>query len=364
MNIGSENSFDTLHPKEDFLRLREYGKVITNISELVELLETINVQTELEDDFTFEIVEGDQVAVPECVTGKIGAVEQITVSLKLGQEQIDELTTAAEARMSIMLFSRQAAFVISRSSNQDETSFEDTILWQTGVAHDFKEEDVAAVSQSEINALILSLVDPTIATPKNESDVPNYLQPAAFEVLQDIFRSISLEQKTALAYAFQKENSVFSFKKEIDDVFGEEKTLFEINFSTGSGEIKKEIVARNSMDTEFNLQFYTVGNDPDHDASSAFPAVQIHIPHTATYDDLKTLNRLIVDEMASMQDAPFSKEHVALDTLEESAAEQLDHDSLLDSDMEIADSYFNADFEQHIEGFEDKPGFDPRNFED
>jgi len=353
----------------DFLRLREYGKIITNVSELIETIEAVESKTELEDNFTFEITKDDLVVIPEVVSDKVGPIEQIVVTLKLGLEHDSKGDTehevSAEARMSIMLFSDQAAFVISRSSQNKPNNSTDMVLWRTKQKRDFREEEVPAVSQSDVNALILSLVDP--ASPAKESSntaSPDFLKPEAFGILQELFREVSVERHNGMTYAFQKANSLFTYRRVYDDIFGQEKTSFDIHFTVGSGEKQRTIFARNTMETNFDLRFEVIGDDPDVIPSS-LPRPKIFLPYTASYEDMLALNELLENEVAVIQSGTRADGFTSIELFDDVKEQtEIDIDNNLDARKSIIDSNFDTDFETHIQGFEDKPGFDPRNFED
>ncbi len=312
-------------PNADILRLREYAKVLSGISDVIELVEAPSFKTDtLEYNYSFTVDQEDGFAIPKSIEATIGTVERMDILLRLTADPIypgqsldtdyeieptpevvlDKIldpsapeTSSEDAEIteatsiSLYLEGKNATYALSRSSLETTHTSPDTILKKVGGK--LVDTQVEPVSQADFNHLLMSIVAPSSRTQDNDEQHYNdadFLKPATFELLNELFQSVTFADQDFLGHRFQTSETYFKYTHNFDPSSVHPMTSFKVRFT--SNDTANPILVRSDLDTNFELSFETIV-----EGSDGAPALN---PYTPTLAELHYLSSLLEKESQSL----------------------------------------------------------------
>lgn len=319
------NDAESYMPNADILRLREYAKVLSGVSDIIESIEEPGTKLDT-TEYSYSLgVSGDgEYAIPSIVCEHIGQVEKIDVLLRHttdivtdGQAEhpyyeiepteeavLDALlrtlpdqpsadTTLAEAvSISIYFHGANAVYALSRSSLEEAHTTPDAILKK--VNNTMVDSPVPAMAQADFNHLILSIVAPqSHATERSDShyEEADFLNPAAFGVLHELFEGVTFTDEDYQGHQFQTSDTFFKYYHHFDPTDEQPMTSFRIQFT--SNETGNQIFVRSDLDTHFELSFETM--------TESDPEAPLVTPYTPTLSELQHLAELLKTENQTLR---------------------------------------------------------------
>ncbi len=327
-------------PNADVLRLREYTKIMTQVSNLAEALEDTHRKIDLENNFTINTEISPDIIIPDSIASEIGDVSYIVAKLKLNTDTMHEdediainyevtpnpqmfydndldTDTTLEGAMvdrqasniSLHFFGSRGVFMVSRTNltSPDDTIEDHVSLYTPGSTGPLA---VPAVSNQDLSRFIVSAVNPLAVDyyADKEFDV------AAVDTFDDLTTLFSLagqQQSNDSTLPLPGIDTYFKHRKEYDHKTDRFKTSFRIRFWSNE-DPSRTIFAVHTLETDFQLSFKTLYNEnseftPENyeaneyllaDSSLNVPYVSPYKSYTPTLSELAHLSGILGEQVA------------------------------------------------------------------
>lgn len=330
MTIPHES--EGLHPNADVLRLREYAKVLSGISDIIEVIEEPEVKLDtLEFSYSFSVGSYDEYAIPISVIDAVGPIHKMDIQLRLMADTMhsgepvaadyeveptpekvfdrmisppnptlgvnEEPQIVESTGISLYLEGANATYAISRSSLEATHDTPDGIL--SKINGQTTLTDIGPISQADFNQLIMSIVAPASQASISGSqgyEGADFLKPGAFGILNELFQDVTFADQDYLGHRFKSSDTFFKYIHVLNSEEKQPTTSFRVRFN--SNETGRPIILRSDLDTNFELSFETINDD-----TADGPAL---IPHTPTLSELEYFDSLLEKELLALQDAKAS----------------------------------------------------------
>lgn len=330
-------------PNADVPRLREYAKIMTQVSDLVEAIQETGTKTDLDNDFTVEVDKKPGIMIPQIVTDMIGEVSFISAKLKLAVDIMHEDDEVADeneefssdsfyndpayeqsipadnavvrqaTNISLQFFSSNGVFLVSRTNLSDEThEIKDNISLTKYPRGEIT--PVEAVSERDLAALIISIVNPGITD--SYSDKPfDMTSPEAFSALSSLLSTTTRSNINDSIRYLPEPDSHFKHRQQYDPKADRMKTSFQIKYRS-SEDPERLIIATHSLDTNFQLSFETITPGGPF-TPQAIEDTPKRIPYEPTLIELSHLTDILQKEVSTVSTNGREVEVEDLDTLSE-----------------------------------------------
>jgi len=334
---ASRESENTI-PNAETLRLREYAEIISNASNLIEILENPNIDKgALEYSYSISVDPSDEYVIPDSIIEKVGSIDTIDITLrsltyvrKPGEPELeydveptheifsDAFLTkedrAAHANgksevvkaisISLYLHGSEGTYAISRASNSTKDhSYTDGVLTKKNMRS--SDERVTPISEADFTRLLMSIAAPTLQLPENSTQ-SDLLNPAAFDALNELFKRITLADTDTLVHEFMTSDTELGYLHGMPVPTGLLVTGFGINFA--SNETGDRISVHTNLGTKFALSFSTLFHTQEHLGTETHQlgveTVSSSGPYTPTLSELRHLNELLKKEAEALAKKP------------------------------------------------------------
>lgn len=309
-------------------RLEAYAGLLGDVSRLITEVDANQRSPRSEHTFTFEHLSEFRAEVPQIVSELMPDLDQIDVTL-IKTSPDDDMIDDGPSIVSISVDFISKTKMITMNRTAHGSPDDDTIIdcsyrldglgpepldgskkqMQTESENDFIQRisHFEAISKAEFNKLIMSLVYPDEQRGYEMFADADLFSPRAFESLKDSFYFTALNNQSGRGYAFTTNDARISYFK-----FDGQPTSFTITYPEQY--IGQPITAKNDMDTDFRLRFFTtelVENDPFTDG--ALPTQTNYFP---TPSDIAYLRSIIETEVMAISPAAVGFADQASDELD------------------------------------------------
>jgi len=336
MNLFRESESNI--PNAETLRLREYAEIISNTSNLIEILENPTIDKgALEYSYSVNVDPSDEYAIPDSISEKVGPIDTIDITLrsvthirKPGESEIEydveptheifsdafltkeDRAAHANAKsevvkatsISLYLHGPEGTYALSRASNSPQDhSYTDAVLRKKNTRS--SDERVTPISQADFTHLLMSIAAPTLQLPEDSTQA-NLLAPAAFDALNELFKRVTLADADTLVHEFITSDTELGYLHGTPVPTGHPVTGFGINFA--SNETGDRISVHTNLGTKFALSFSTLFHTQEHIRTETHElgteTVSSSGSYTPTLSELRHLNELLKKEYQALAKKP------------------------------------------------------------
>ena len=317
-------------PNADVPRLREYAKIMTRVSDLVEVLEVSKTKTDLESDFTIDIEKSPNIIIPDAITDAVGEVSYISAKLKLATDIVHEDEDIAPdyevmptiemfydsgfdssiipegdkverqaSNISLDFYGSKGVFMVSRTNlTESDDAIRDHVILYGVDSND--PQPVNSISDQALNHFLVSAVNP-LAVDEYSQKQFDLTAPATFPALNALFSLAGRHQSSDSVRHLPGVESYFKHRQEYDPQSERFKTSFQIRFQSDE-EPHHTIFAIHSLETNFQLSFKTIRDTgdftPNNYEENVNEDVAIRVPYTPTLTELSQLSEILGTQVA------------------------------------------------------------------
>lgn len=333
-------------PNANVPRIREYAKIMTQVSDLVEAIETTATKTDLDNNFTIDVEKKPGIMIPEGVSRQIGEVSFITAKLSLAVDTMHEDDEALDdsgelfvdhysndptyessipadkavvreaTNISLQFFGSQGVFLASRTNlTKDTNSIQDHVSLVSNPRGVLVPVD--AIPDRDLAALIISTVNPDAVNNYPEKPI-DMTSPEAFSALSTLLATTTQSDINDSIRYMPEPDTHFKHRQQFDPKTNRMKTSFQIRYRSNE-EPERFIIATHSLDTNFQLSFKTItsGGPFTPEALEDTPKL---IPYEPTLDELIHLTEVLTKEVAAVNTRGLEVEIEDLDALSDDEA--------------------------------------------
>jgi len=282
--------------------LREFAGLLTDVSDLVDSIETLEAPHDLSDFVTIPVV-GESIVIPEQVQRTIGDVQTIVLFFDIPASDSDSTIQHASS-LGIELIGKDKTYTLSRTS-EDTSELNDYIFDIEPISPDARAtfgktalkalrhdeestddflkniETVEAIDRKDLNALLMSIAFPDNERGYDMFESANLLDKDVLEKLRESVQFGLVSNHTGLGYVFNSTDASITY-------FRQENQPISFQISYPDYKHGRAILAQHTLETDFTIAFSTIETLPGLNNDSVDGTVDF-IPSVNDLMDLRSI---------------------------------------------------------------------------